>query len=103
MRRCSTKAVDIQHVEKTPPALLYHGTATRFLESILEQGLIAGSRHHVHLSQDEQTAVSVGQRYGKPVVLKIDALRMQQAGFRFFQADNGVWLTEAVPVEFIRQ
>ncbi|GAB7530897.1 RNA 2'-phosphotransferase [Pseudomonas sp. 3A(2025)] len=99
----STTAVDIQHVEKIPPALLYHGTATRFLESILQQGLIAGSRHHVHLSQDEQTAVSIGQRYGKPVVLQIDALRMQEAGFRFFQADNGVWLTESVPVEFIRQ
>ncbi|KQQ54764.1 RNA 2'-phosphotransferase [Pseudomonas sp. Leaf127] len=99
----STRTVELQHVEKTPPALLYHGTATRFLASILQQGLIAGSRHHVHLSEDEATAVSVGQRYGKPVVLHIEAARMQQAGFRFFQADNGVWLTEAVPVGFIRQ
>lgn len=81
--------------------MLYHGTATRFLESILQQGLIAGARHHVHLSQETVTAVAVGQRYGKPVLLKIDAQRMHRQGFRFYQSENGVWLTEAVPVEFL--
>lgn len=78
---------------------MYHGTATRFLESIQQQGLVSGSRHHVHLSQDIATAVAVGQRYGKPVVLKIEALRMYQQGFKFFQADNGVWLIKSVPSE----
>jgi putative RNA 2'-phosphotransferase len=48
-----------------------------------------------------QTATAVGQRYGKPVVLKVEALRMHQQGFKFFQADNGVWLTNAVPHLFI--
>jgi len=71
------------------------------VESILQQGLIAGSRHHVHLSQDTGTAVAVGERYGKPVLLKVDALRMHRLGFRFYQSENGVWLTEAVPVEFL--
>ncbi|MCJ0976024.1 RNA 2'-phosphotransferase [Pseudomonas sp. PS1] len=99
----STASVNLQHVEKEPPELLYHGTATRFLESILQQGLIAGSRHHVHLSQDIPTAIAVGQRYGKPVVLKIEALRMHQQGFKFFQAENGVWLTNHVPMSFIHQ
>ncbi|WP_205965059.1 RNA 2'-phosphotransferase, partial [Rahnella sp. Larv3_ips] len=93
--------VNLQHIEKKPPEFLYHGTATRFLESILQQGLIAGSRHHVHLSQDITTAVAVGQRYGKPAVLKVEALRMHQQGFNFFQAENGVWLTNHVPVYFI--
>lgn len=97
----STPDVNLQHIEKKPPELLYHGTATRFLESILQQGLIAGSRHHVHLSQDITTAVAVGQRYGKPAVLKVEALRMHQQGFNFFQAENGVWLTNHVPVCFI--
>jgi putative RNA 2'-phosphotransferase len=83
-----------------PPAILYHGTATRFLESIREQGLKAGSRHHVHLSLDVSTAVSVGKRYGKPVVLKIQAMRMHQRGFKFFLAENEVWLTDIVPAEF---
>ncbi|WP_256662551.1 MULTISPECIES: RNA 2'-phosphotransferase [unclassified Pseudomonas] len=90
----STGTVSLQYVEKEPPELLYHGTATRFLESIREKGLTPGPRHHVHLLQDMQTAITVGQRYGKPVVLKVDALRMHQQGFRFFQAENGVWLTD---------
>ena len=93
--------VNLQHIDKKPPEFLYHGTATRFLESILQQGLIAGSRHLVHLSQDITTAVAVGQRYGKPAVLKVEALRMHQQGFNFFQAENGVWLTNHVPVYFI--
>jgi len=99
----STGTVSLQHVEKEPPELLYHGTATRFLESIREKGLIPGSRHHVHLSQDMQTAITVGQRYGKPVVLKVDALRMHQQGFKFFQAENGVWLTDHVPASLISE
>lgn len=96
----STTNVSIQHTEKEPPEFLYHGTATRFLESIRQQGLIAGSRHHVHLSQEIKTAIAVGQRYGKPVALKIEALRMHQQGFKFFQAENGVWLTAHVPSNF---
>jgi putative RNA 2'-phosphotransferase len=57
----------------------------------------------VHLSQDVPTATAVGQRYGKPVVLKIEALRMHQQGFKFFQAENSVWLTEKVPTSFIAE
>ncbi|MDO7930376.1 RNA 2'-phosphotransferase [Pseudomonas sp. KFB-139] len=99
----STASVSLQHIEKKPPEFLYHGTATRFLESIMQQGLIAGSRHHVHLSQEIATATSVGKRYGVPVVLKIEALRMYQQGLKFFQAENAVWLTEHVPILFICQ
>lgn len=73
----------------------------RFLDAILTEGLRPGERHHVHLSEDTATATSVGQRYGKPVVLKVEALRMHQQGFVFFQAENGVWLTDQVPPEFL--
>lgn len=97
----STESVAITYDEKVPPEFLYHGTATRFLESILKEGLKPGKRQHVHLSENVQTATAVGQRYGKPVVLKIEALRMYQQGFKFFQADNGVWLTGKAPVIFI--
>lgn len=93
----SAESVDINHAEKTPPEFLYHGTATRFLDSIRKEGLLPGSRQYVHLSQDEQTALAVGQRHGKPVVLKIKALLMHEQGFKFFQAENSVWLTNAVP------
>jgi putative RNA 2'-phosphotransferase len=95
----SAISVDINHVEKVPPEFLYHGTATRFLESIQKDGLLPSSRQYVHLSEDEQTARSVGQRHGKPVVLKIEALRMCQQGFKFYQAENSVWLVNTVPAE----
>lgn len=98
----STSSVAISFKEKIPPEFLYHGTATRFLESIRAQGLLPGSRQYVHLSEDVQTAMAVGQRYGKPVVLKIEALRMHQQGFKFFQAENGVWLVKTVPAEQLR-
>jgi len=86
---------------KEPPVVLYHGTATRFLESISKYGLKPQSRQHVHLSIDEETARKVGQRHGKVVVLRIEALRMYQQGFEFFEADNGVWLTDHVVPEFL--
>ncbi|MFM9381438.1 RNA 2'-phosphotransferase [Pseudomonas sp. UV AK001] len=97
----STKSVELQFEEKQPPETLYHGTATRFMDSINEQGLIPGSRHHVHLSQETATASAVGQRYGTVVILQVAAWRMQEQGFKFYQAENGVWLTERVPAEFL--
>ncbi len=97
----STKSVSISFKEKMPPEFLYHGTATRFLESILKQGLKPGTRQYVHLTEDMQTAAAVGGRYGRPVVLKIDAPRMRQQGHKFYQADNQVWLTENVPAIYI--
>ncbi len=97
----SATGVSLKHEEKTPPEYLYHGTATRFLESILAQGLISAARHHVHLSGDSETAMAVGKRHGKPVVLRVGARLMHQQGYKFYQAENGVWLVSDVPVEAI--
>eukprot|EP01035_Chromulina_nebulosa_P045533 gene45533-biopygen31446 len=36
--------------QAAPPRLLYHGTVDRFLDAIMAEGLVAKSRHHVHLS-----------------------------------------------------
>ena len=83
-----------------PPSILYHGTATRFLDSIREKGLIKGNRQHVHLSFDKTTAHKVGSRHGKPIILEIEAKRMFDAGFTFYRSENGVWLTDRVPVEY---
>ena len=95
--------VDLQLTPKQPPDVLYHGTASRFLESIMAEGLKPGQRQYVHLSGDTETATQVGQRYGKPVVLVIDAKAMYQQDMEFFQAENGVWLTDLVPSEFIEE
>jgi putative RNA 2'-phosphotransferase len=93
--------VDLGLTPREPPAILYHGTATRFVASILVEGLKPKSRQQVHLSLDEATAQRVGERHGKPTILKVDALRMHQQGFKFFLADNGVWLIDQVPPEFL--
>lgn len=98
----STDTVDINYAEKVSPEFLYHGTETRFIESIRNQGLLPGSRQYVHLSQDEQIALAVGQHHGKPVVLRIEASRMHEQGFKFSQAENGVWLTKKVPHPLIK-
>jgi len=93
--------VELALAPATPPAVLYHGTVDRFVASIRAQGLIKGARHHVHLSADLETATKVGGRRGQPVVLKVRATQMAAAGHAFFVSENGVWLTEAVPVAFL--
>ena len=94
-------AVDLGKPAIEPPAQLFHGTATRFLDAILREGLRPGSRQQVHLSADRQTAQAVGQRHGKPAILSVDAASMFAGGHKFYQADNGVWLIDAVPVEYL--
>ena len=86
-----------------PPETLFHGTATRFLVSIRTEGLKAGSRQQVHLSADEATARAVGARHGKPAILRVAAGDMHRAGHAFTRADNGVWLTDAVPPQFLSE
>lgn len=97
----SLAAVDIALPAATSPAMLYHGTASRFVEAIRVAGLLSGSRNHVHLSANHETAVAVGARHGKPVVLTVDAAAMQAQGHVFYVSANGVWLTQAVPAGFI--
>lgn len=94
--------VDLDLTPVAPPDVLYHGTATRFLDSILSAGLQSRNRQYVHLSPDEQTALRVGQRHGKPVILRIDARAMHADGHTFFLSANGVWLTAHVPPKYLK-
>ena len=93
--------VDAELTAQTPPDTLWHGTASRFLESILRDGLKPMSRLYVHLSSDAETAVKVGMRHGRPVVLAVDAKRMAADGYLFYISANGVWLTKIVPPEYL--
>jgi putative RNA 2'-phosphotransferase len=94
--------VDLQLEPRAPPAELYHGTGERSLPAIFRHGLMKMSRHHVHLSADVETARKVGARHGTPAVLVVAAGAMHAAGATFYRSDNGVWLVDAVPVEFLR-
>ena len=95
--------IDLKLDPRDPPEELYHGTATRFLSKINEEGLKPGSRRHVHLSEDRSTAKAVGQRHGKPVILIVRSGEMHRSGHTFYQSDNGVWLTESVPPAFFSE
>jgi putative RNA 2'-phosphotransferase len=93
--------VDLGLAPLDPPPLLYHGTVGRFLAAIRRDGLRPGSRRLVHLSGDVETARAVGRRRGTPVVLTIEAAAMRADGHEFHRAENGVWLTLAVPPGYI--
>ena len=94
--------VDLRYEATIPPSVLYHGTGEKSVPSILEHGLRALGRAQVHLSLDVDTAVRVGSRHGKPIVLEIDAAAMYEAGHSFYFAASGVWLTDDVPPCFLR-
>ena len=96
-------AVKLTYPSLKPPSVLYHGTATRFLESIFDKGLLPGTRHYVHLSEDKTTAISVGKRHGKPIILAVDANAMWEDGFSFHQAENNVWLINSVPTKYLNR
>ncbi|QLP96950.1 MAG: RNA 2'-phosphotransferase [Rhodoblastus sp.] len=97
----STDAVARDLPAVAPPEFLLHGTVARFLDAIRVEGLKPGQRQHVHLSSDEETARAVGARRGRPVVLRVAAARMARDGYVFHRAENGVWLTLAVPPAYL--
>lgn len=91
--------IELQYNET--PEFLYHGTAERFVNSILKDGLLPMSRQFVHLSYDKNTAYKVGERHGKPVVLRIDAQKFVRDGNRLYLSENGVFLARRIPREYI--
>lgn len=93
--------VDVELEENEPPELLWHGTGEKYVDSIEAQGLIPKSRLYVHLSKDEDTAVRVGKRHGKPVLYHVKAKQMHDDGYKFYLSVNGVWLTKEVPLKYL--
>ncbi|GGY29582.1 RNA 2'-phosphotransferase [Streptomyces djakartensis] len=94
--------VDLGLPPAIPPAILYHGTVARHLETIRTEGLRPMNRHDVHLSPDRETAARVGARRGRPVVLVVDGTAMHRDGHVFHVSANGVWLTQSVPPRYLR-
>lgn len=94
--------VDLGLEPETPPTILYHGTAEKYLESIMQDGLKPRKRNFVHLSETIEVAERVGSRHGTSIVLAVDTDSMTSQGYNFYKAKNGVWLTEHIPVRFIK-
>jgi len=95
--------VDLGLAAAEPPSVLFHGTATTVLPLVLREGLRPMSRQDVHLSADAETALRVGSRHGRPVVLEVDAAGLAAVGHVFRVSANGVWLTDRVPPTHLRQ
>ncbi len=93
--------IDLGLASQKPPENLYHGTARANLDKIFVEGLKPRGRQQVHLSLDPEAAKKVGQRHGKPTVLRVESGRMYEDDFQFFRSDNGVWLTDVVPPEYL--
>ncbi len=95
--------VDVQLKIAEPPKVLYHGTSERFLENIKENGILKQSRQYVHLSNDKETALDVGRRHGKPVVLIINTEKMLNDGYGFYLSENNVWLCDNILWKYVKE
>lgn len=94
--------MQIKYDEEIPPSILYHGTAKRFLKSIMTEGLKPMSRQYVHLSADIETAILVGKRRdSEPVILQIDTVSALKFGIKFYHANEKVWLCKELPFQFL--
>lgn len=100
----SVPVPDLELVARTPPDVLYHGTGQSAWDQIQTSGgLRSMARHHVHLSEQPDTARVVGSRRRSPLVLlQVDAARMAAEGHEFFVSSNGVWLTGEVPIRYLK-
>ncbi|MFC1572026.1 RNA 2'-phosphotransferase [Candidatus Eisenbacteria bacterium] len=93
----------MDYPETDPPAVLYHGTARRFLGRIWASGLLPMQRQYVHLSEDAETARRVGERRDpEPVILLVDAAAMARDGHTFYVTAGGMYLVEFVPAGHLR-
>ncbi|MDY4205499.1 RNA 2'-phosphotransferase [Porcincola intestinalis] len=96
--------IKVEHKEATPPAVLYHGTARRFLDSIMEKGLLPMGRQYVHMSADIETAEQVGRRRdNRPVILTVDAERAAAEGIKFYIGNDKVWLADQIPPQYLER
>lgn len=93
----------IRFKEVIPPDNLYHGTGDKYVFSILKEGIKKRTRNFVHLSDNIETAFDVGSRHGQPKVLIVNAKEMHKDKYKFFLSENGVYLTEYVPIKYIKQ
>ena len=93
--------VNLELEPTTPPMILYHGTAEKYIDSIMKEGLRPRKRNFVHLSETMDMAKQVGTRHGSPVVLSIDIEAMIRAGCKFYKAQNGIWLTGDILPKFL--
>lgn len=93
--------VDLGFEEKEPPEILFHGTSIDNIDSIKQEGINKMNRLHVHLSLTEDIAKKVGERHGKPAIIKINSKQMYEDSIKFYLSENKVWLCDYVDPKYI--
>lgn len=103
-RQGHSVAVDLDLQPVIPPSMLYHGTTEEALPSIFATGLERRTRQHVHLSSTVEVALDVAGRRGRgqAVILEVDAEAFTESGGVVYRSSNGVYLTEAIPPEYLK-
>lgn len=91
--------VDLKLECSIPPNVLYYGTSKNASISILK-GLISRNRNYVHLTSDTDSAKHMGARYGIPVIIQINAEKMLEEGYKFYNSTGNIWLVREVPCRF---
>jgi len=98
--------VNVELKATRPPRVLYHGTSPDNYEKIIHsKGLSKMNRLHVHLTDSFEIATNIGKRYSKrnkPIILEINSAAMNTDGFKFYLSANGVWLTDNVPLKYVK-
>ena len=94
--------VDVELIEKKPPDILYHGTATKYVSDINKYGILPKSRLYVHLTDSIEVAKATGVRHGELVIYEINAKKMYEKDIKFYLSVNNVWLTKRVEKEYIK-
>lgn len=86
-----------------PPAILYHGTSHKSIESIIIHGLLRIQRQFVHLSIDTHTAMKIGKRKdSNPVIINVDSKTAYKEGALFYKGSDKVWLSENILPKYLK-
>lgn len=75
--------------------VVWHGTNLQALAAIVEEGIHAGRRSHVHLA--EAVDSTVGKRANVAIMLEVSVPELRRRGYELFVSANGVVLARYVP------
>ena len=85
-----------------PPAILFHGTSSRFIKQIKHEGLKPSGRQYVHLSVDQETTLLVAKRKeGISLIITILASKAYQKGTQFYQGNKTTWLADYISPDYL--
>jgi len=99
-----TVEVDLDLPTDEIPDRLYFPVTEEEAALVLEVGLKPVDRKRVHLSKTHADAAAAGSvRSPNPVILEIDTVAARSSGLVILRAGRTVFLTDAVPPEFLRR